>query len=383
MTNAETMMNTNSNVRKAAVLLRSVDADTAATLLAQLSSEEAAVLREAIRALGPVDADEQADVLAEFRGEKTLASEPANRGVELSLSMRNEPVDEKQLPVAKSSGKRFDFLETAPASTLASYLAREHAQTIAVVLSHIAPPRAATILAALPEKLQAETMERLSNLGDADAETVTVLEAELAAWVKTRSGDAGNRGRRRDTVSSILAAADAKTRNAIVTNLRTRNVALATQIEPTPRKQTQPERKPRFDEYRLVRSMAKREYANSQTTGTQLQYDSIAPPSASHRPALPRVHFDHLTHADSRTLARLLGAADPNVLALALAGSNDELVERVCEQMPKRVAKAFRRELRRMGPTRLSDVEAAQRAIADLAAKQIAERRTNFVNAGS
>ncbi len=369
------MTNTLSNLRKAAVLLRSVDANTAATLLAQLSSEEAASLREAVRALGPVDPDEQADVLAEFCREKPLANEPASRGVELSLSMKNESLGPKQLPAAKSHGKRFDFLETAPANTLASHLAREHTQTIAVVLSHIAPARAAAVLAALPEKLQADTMERLSNLGDTDAEIVTVLEAELATWVKTRSGDAGNRVRRRDSVLSILAAADAKTRNVIVANLRTHNAALATQIEPAPRERTRPVPKPRLDEYRVIRSMAKRQYANSQSAGPQLRLDSIAPPPAPKHPALPRVDFDHLTHADSRTLARLLGAADPNVLALALAGSNDELVERVCDQMPKRVAKAFRRELRRMGPTRLSDVEAAQQAIADLAATQIAAKR--------
>lgn len=75
-------------------------------------------------------------------------------------------------------------------------------------------------------------------------------------------------------------------------------------------------------------------------------------------------------------LAQLLEVADPNLLALALAGSKDDLVERICDQMPKRIAKTFRRELRRMGPTRLSDVEAAQRAIADLAARQIALRRS-------
>jgi flagellar motor switch protein FliG len=67
--------------------------------------------------------------------------------------------------------------------------------------------------------------------------------------------------------------------------------------------------------------------------------------------------------------------ADPNLLALALAGSKDDLVERICDQMPKHIAKVFRRELRRMSPTRLSDVEAAQRAIAALAARQIALRR--------
>ena len=63
-------------------------------------------------------------------------------------------------------------------------------------------------------------------------------------------------------------------------------------------------------------------------------------------------------------------------LVLALAGSHDELVDRICEPMPRRTAKAFRRQLSRLGPTRLSDVEAAQRLVAAAAARRIAEQKT-------
>ncbi len=93
---------------------------------------------------------------------------------------------------------------------------------------------------------------------------------------------------------------------------------------------------------------------------------------------LPHVAFDDLIHLDSRTLSSVLRQVDANVLALALAGSRDDLVDRICEQMPKRTAREFRRELRRLGPTRLSDVEAAQHAVARIAARQLAERRAEL-----
>jgi flagellar motor switch protein FliG len=381
------MTNSGSSLRKAAVLLRSVDADTAATLLAQLSTEEAASLRQAVRALGPLDPDEQADVFAEFRREQPLASEPASTGVELALSSMNVIQNAAQ-PASAPNRKRFEFLETAPANTLASYLAREHAQTIAVVLSHMAPERAAAVLGALPDKLQAETMERMSNLGETDSEVVNALEHELAAWITSRSGEASNRGGRRDTMMSILAAADSKTRDAIIANLKTRNAALAGRVDPHQRARTEPARKPRVDEYRVVRTMAKRQQLNTQLrsltippTSTPLQPTTPSPalvPAPVH-PAPPRIDFDQLIHLDSRMFAQLLSTADPNLIALALAGSNDDLVERICAQMPKRVARAFRRDLRRMGPTRLSDVEGAQRAIAELAERQILERRSGLV----
>ncbi len=49
------MTNVDPNLRKAAVLLRSLDADTAAVMLGQLSAEEAATIRAAMRAVGQVE----------------------------------------------------------------------------------------------------------------------------------------------------------------------------------------------------------------------------------------------------------------------------------------------------------------------------------------
>jgi flagellar motor switch protein FliG len=372
-------------------LLRSLDGDTAATLLAQLSADEAVALRAAIRELGPLDPEEQADVAAEFRREQPMASEPAGRGVELAISSADGVfATAPSIASHRTSGKRFEFLEHASANTIASYLAREHAQTIAVVLSQLKPERAITILAALPEKVQAETMERLANLGETDAEVVTVLERELADWLKKRGAETANRGRGRNTVASILAAADAQTRSNIVANLKTRNATLADEIEPAKREASQTSRTRQSDEYRIVRSIARRQQVNTQLRSllplraeADERVDALpaseSPPVARQRLAayatLPRIEFDQLVHLDTRMVARLLAIADPTVLALALAGSNDELVDRFCEQMPKRIGKAFRRKLRRMGPTRLSDVEAAQRVVAEIAAQQLAERR--------
>ncbi len=128
--------------------------------------------------------------------------------------------------------KRFEFLESAPIHALAPHLAREHAQTIAVVLSHLPPPRAAAILAALPQKVQAETVERLSTLGDTDPECVSVLIRELEDWAAKRGGCARGNRHRRDTMAAILAAADAKSRGQILSNMRDHKAALANQFSP-------------------------------------------------------------------------------------------------------------------------------------------------------
>src|SRR4051812_26916741 len=108
-------MNTGANIRKAAVLLRSLDADTAALMLSQLSATEAAAIRAAIRNLGPLDQEEQADVAAEFRRVRPTVSENAASAVELSLSSAATRQLSKASDVNATPwlSQRFEFLTGA------------------------------------------------------------------------------------------------------------------------------------------------------------------------------------------------------------------------------------------------------------------------------
>ena len=360
------------NFRKAAVLIRSLDAESAACLLAQLSAEEADALREAALALGPIDPEERADVVAEFRRAAPIASRPAAEGVELSITARDNTLSTAS--TVPPATKRFEFLDKAPINALAPYLAREHAQTIALVLSHLPPARAALVLAALPQKIQANTIERLARLGDSDPESVVVVERELADWVAKRSiGTIGNQ-RRSDPVTSILAAADPATRNKLFANLKTHKATLARELAAS--EPMQPVVRPRRPASKAAPTEEAVIQRNLPGHRPHRRLTRTPQPTRPMSPPLPSLSFDELIHFDDQTLVGLLREADPNVLALALAGSREELIDRICSQMPKRVARGFRRRLRRMGPTRLSDVEAAQQTMARIAAQRLSEQRT-------
>jgi flagellar motor switch protein FliG len=330
-----------------------------------------------MRAVGQVETSEQADVMAELRGAarpaKQYASGTGDVELTLSCSATGEPFGghaAKSIAAESvaASSKRFEFLENAPIHALVPHLAREHAQTIAVVLSHLPPERAAAVLAALPHKLQAETVERLSTLGETNPECVSALKSELEMWAAKRDGLRAGNGRRRDTMAAILAAADAKSRGQILSNMKDHKAALAKQFSP------------RQAEWLSVQArVAKPQASNRGARGVDKQVGR--PPAALGARAelrLPQIAFDGLADLDPRTLSAVLRHVDANVLALALAGSRDELVDRICEQMPKRTARGFRRELRRLGPTRLSDVEGAQRAVAQIASRQLAEHRRSL-----
>src|SRR4051812_16942074 len=372
--NSESSTMMDSNLRKAAVLLRSLDADTAAMMLGQLSMDEAVAIRAAMRSLGPIDSDEQVHLLAELGRSRNPTSRTDSGDVELSLSSSFQ--DDALLGSPSNRfiepTQRFEFLENAPAEALVAYLAREHSQTIAVVLSHLAPARAASVLAGLPKKIQGEVIDRLSRVGVVDANTVSALESELEAWAAKR--DVTRAGaRQRDNLAAILAAADPHARNRIISNMKDTDQRPAhEQIRPKPT-QTWGAFKPVVHAYR-VQASAKRDAITNEV----LRDTTRVKQDANSAELLPHISFDDLIDFESRSLAAVLREADSNTLAIALAGSREELVDRLCDQMPKRTAREFRRRLRRLGPTRLSDVEQAQRVVARMAARQLAERRQSL-----
>lgn len=347
----------NTNLRKAAILIRTLDSDTAAGLLAQLTPAEAKEVRLAIQALGAVEDDERADVSAEFRRSNAVAAEGSHRGVELDFSTSvtaNIETSYETRPAARP----FEFLEHARVESLVPYLAREHAQTVAVVLSYLAPARAALVLAALPEKLQADAIERLSILGSTDPATLEVLERELADWVARQQATRVRPTQRTETVAAILAAADQSARGEILANLLKHNRDLANQLSPKPITPVHTPIAPAIVEVPVAPPVI---------------HDPRPEPVA---PALPRIHIDDLARFDSAALAAVLQSVDAEVLTLALVGASDSLVERITSQMPRKVAKAFRQRLYCVGPTRLRDVEAAQHEVTSVAAHIIHHRRT-------
>jgi flagellar motor switch protein FliG len=397
-------------IRKAAILVRTLDAHTAETLLSQLAPAEAAAVREAVRTVGIVRDEEQAEVLTAFRRATSTARQSSVGGVELELSSDAEhPKQPVASQVPEARGKRFEFLEHAPVSTLATCLAREHAQTVAVVLSNLAPARAADVLAALPDCLQAEAIERLSSLGETDPESVAFVERELAAWLEDRTGQRDGRPRR-DAISAIFAAADATSRAKLLAGLRIQKSPLAQGLlRECAGETTVPRRSPRHytngaaasklptvdnpdnfvnrrvQQPGIAKATAARASSHGRTahavrtdaTSRQVESEVVATQAALNPPqiTLPPFEFDDLIHLDGAALAEVLRQADANLLALSLSASRDELIDRICGAMPKPVARKFRRELTRLGPTLLSDVASAQAAVALLARKLLAKRQ--------
>jgi len=319
-------------MRRAAILVASLDMQTADALLAQMSGEQADLVRRTIIELGDVDLAEEREVIDEFFRNGPPASQRDNGGIELDRSPTRRPARAavspslpRPTPQPPRDDEPFRFLHEANNERLASLLLDERPQTIALVVSHLPESRAVAVLAALPAAIQAEVIRRWVDLEEADPEILREVGRGLQSRITSQALDDNRHTLGLARVARILAAAGSKLKHQILTNLEAYDSELAAHLGPR------------------------------------------------------RLEFDELEQFDDASLATLLKSADPQVAILALAGARGSLVDRVVRNLPPREAKLLRRSLDHLGPTRISDVEQAQEDLVRLAEKLEAEGRVSGV----
>jgi flagellar motor switch protein FliG len=273
------------------------------------------------------------------------------------MTTDDEPAAAAHPPAATAKQKkRLKLLEDIEASDLAQMLAGESAQVVAVVFSHLDSRQAADVLKELPPALRLEVVRRLSNLDQMTDEVVKEIEDGL----QSRLADQIHRTRRRNAgiraVSNILDAASGDLKNDILGQLRREDVALSRKLQGDSHP---PEKQP----------------LEKQPTITPRRREPSKTERATPEPVIT---FEDVIHLDDDTLRTVLGAADPQVAILALAGATNEVVDRLIQSMKPQEAERLRGALTNLGPTRLRDVEASQKSLVDVASSLDADGRINL-----
>jgi flagellar motor switch protein FliG len=324
-------------LRKAAILLASLDDETADALVAQMEPEDAGRVRREMADLGEIGRDVELQVLMEFRSGGHVARDPYPSGIELDKELAEKlarPVlsDSYSSPAPEAeTPPPFRFLHEAQADTLVEYLQRERPQTIAAVVSHLSPTHAADVIDRLAPAVQAQVLRRLAELDETDPAVLRDIERHLESRISDQIRSHQRRQAGLQALGAILSAAAGRTRRDIVTNLMQHDSALAERLG--------------FDR-----------------SGQPAEIDG-----ARGRRENGHVQFADLATYDRQRLRQLLDAAPAEVVVLALAGADGEFVERAVACLTAKRGKLLRRALAHLGPTRLSDVEEAQNALTELA----------------
>ena len=143
----------NPDIRKAAILLMSLPDDQAANLLGRLTPKEVEAVSIEIARTTSINPDEQESVINDFAsvnpagvsgraGGLDFAKQLVERalGKDATATLDNVRQSIEALP--------FGFLQKVDNQNLLTFIIDEHPQTIALILSHLPPPKASEIIAA-------------------------------------------------------------------------------------------------------------------------------------------------------------------------------------------------------------------------------------------
>jgi flagellar motor switch protein FliG len=92
--------------------------------------------------------------------------------------------------------------------------------------------------------------------------------------------------------------------------------------------------------------------------------------------------FEDLIKIDDRGIQTIMRDVKMEQLKLAMKTASEEIKELLFKNMSQRAAESLREELANAGPAKLSDVEAAQQAIVQIARRLADEGKIMIATAG-
>ena len=299
-------------LNKAAILLISLGPEKAATVLRYFHEDKIKIISTEIANTLTLSRKTKDIVLEEFL---SLSGDrlSSNGGMEyvrklLQKTLGKEKTDEI-MRLFSSQFKPFGFINKTETRQIVNFIADEHPQTIALILTYIDPEKAAEILNSLPAEMQSDIAFRIAVMERTSPEVIkeveTVLEKRLSSVLSNEFTSVAGV----DDLVKILNMVDRGTEKSILADMETEDPELAEEIR-------------------------KRLFL-----------------------------FEDVVFLDDNSIRRVLREVDLKDLAIALKGANDEVADVVFRNISKRAGEMLREDIELLGPVRLREVEEKQQGI--------------------
>ncbi|ADG68911.1 flagellar motor switch protein FliG [Planctopirus limnophila DSM 3776] len=304
-------------IRKAAILLLSMEKPLAAEVLASMTREQVERVTLEIAKVDDVTREQQESVFDEFfQGVNELT--PIERGglgaanELLEQSLGKEHAGQILENVRQSMNSvPFSFLHKVGAENLLTFISEEHPQTIALIMSHLPAALAAEVLSGLPSLRQLEVIRRIAGMEQTSPEVIATIEKSLQSRMTSMFNQQLENAGGVPMVAQILNVTDRMTNKGILESLDQEDSELA-------------------DEIRRLMFV-----------------------------------FDDLLKLDNKSIQALLKEVDNSQWALALKGASEEIKQKIFGNLSQRAAEMLKEEIEYLGAVRLSDVEQMQQQIVD------------------
>jgi flagellar motor switch protein FliG len=304
-------------LRKAAVVLLSLDKPLAAEVMGQLRKEEVEALTMEIAKLDDVTKEEQDGAIEEFYNLGMARVHIERGGMDYASDLLEQSLGKEKAGTILETVKQslssvpFSFLQKAGAENLLTFVMEEHPQTIALILSHLPPGLSAQVLSKLPSNKQLEVVRRVATMEQTSPEVVHDVERSLEGRMRSTFIQQLEKAGGVPAVAQMLNVTDRMTNKAILESLEQENPELVDQIR------------------RLM------------------------------------FVFDDLLKLDDKSIQALLKEVENAQWALALKGASEELKTKITGNLSQRAAAMLEEEMQYLGPVRVTDVETAQQQIVD------------------
>ncbi len=304
--------------QKAALLVLSLDVETATKIMRQLSQQEIESLTIEITNLKGVPSALIDQVVEEFHQMITAQEYVIQGGLDYAQKLLESSLgftkatDILEKVKALTHVKGFAMLKKADAQQLASFLQKEHPQTVALILSNLNPEQAAQVLIEFPDEVRNDVSFRMATLGKVSPALMAEIEDVVESIAETEISQSMSSMGGAKSMASVLNKCNNATAKLILEHIEQKEPQLAAEIK------------------RLM------------------------------------FLFDDLLYVDDRGIQRILREVDKKDLALSLKVADEKLKQKIFSNMSERAQEMLKEELQYMGPVRLKEVEAAQTRIVEI-----------------
>ena len=308
-----------SGAQRAALLLMTLGEDEAAKVLRYMDPAEVQKVGSAMASLKNISKDAASGVLDGFI---TEIEDKTSFGVETKEYIRKVLTNAFSESKADSLLRRmllsedangFETLQWMTQEQIEAIIEGEHPQIVAIIVSYLEPERAASVIDSIPDEKRTEVIMRIAQLTDVQQTALAEIEELIASKSQGRVTSSAKRIGGTRVAAAIVNALGAESGDKVLDDIKERDSELATEIE-----------------------------------GQMLVFES-------------------LLDVDDRGIQGLLREISNETLVVALKGAVPEMQTKILSNMSKRAATLLRDDLEARGPTRLSEVEQAQKDILEVA----------------
>ena len=309
---------------KAAVFLMSLGEEAAAKVLEQMEEREIQALGNYMSSIGEVHSSSLDQVRKEFYD--LISSGSGGMGVAgldflkstlvkaLGATKAEEILNNISAPDDNLEGG-LETVKMLEPKTIANFLINEHPQTAAIIMAHLEPKVASTVIKELPEETRAEVVHRLATLEKVSPQIMRQLDEALQEELRASSAVSGSQMGGVNNAAKIMGTLDRETETSILTKIDEVNKDLA-------------------DEIRAL-----------------------------------RFTFEDLLKIDDQGVQLVLKEINQDDLLIGMKTASDDLKDKIYSNMSERASLMMKEDLEALGPKKLSEVEAAQTKVINVCKK--------------